>query len=134
MVSRIAGIHNQAIMNLSFRWMIVCVFAILAFAGPLAWARNFERQLANQIERQLRVELIAAGKADEAAKLSLGGQLQDLGMELSAAEANRLVAADLLCKFWWLWALIVIACSYGLFALLGHVTQAAPPINREGLR
>ena len=118
-------------MNQAFRWMIVVVFALLAFSGPFAWARNFVRQLANRVEREMRDALIAEGKTDEAAQLSLNGQLQDIGLELSPADANRILAADVLFKFWWMWALIVLGCSYALFVGLGYLLPATAPNPRS---
>lgn len=125
MVLRIAGIHNHAIMNLSSRWMIVGVFAVLAFAGPVAWGRIFEYQLKDRLERQMRDGWVAAGQPGEASQLSRGSRLEGLGLELSRTDANRLFAADLLYNFWWLWALIVIGCSYGLFVIMGNLLPIA---------
>ena len=131
MASGISAVHNQSIMNQAFRWMIVVVFALLAFSGPFAWARNFVRQLANRVEREMRDALIAEGKTDEAAQLSLNRQLQDIGLELSPADANRILAADVLFKFWWMWALIVLGCSYALFVGLGYLLPATAPNPRS---
>ncbi len=112
-------------MNRYFRWAIVFVFAILIFAGPFAWAVSFSRGLADRVEKQMRDQLIAEGKIEEAAQLSFGGKLQNIGLELSSEDLNRFYAADMLWKFWWLWGLLVIGCSYGLFVVLGYISPTS---------
>ena len=124
MVLRFSLVHNQMIMNRSFRWIVVLTFALLAFAGPLAWAKSFGQQLINRLAREARQQLIAEGKWDAATQTPIDGQ-RAIGTQLSPEDLNSIFLADLLVKFWWIWGLLVIGCSYGLFVLLGNLGRVA---------
>ncbi|MDB5334838.1 MAG: hypothetical protein JWN70_457 [Planctomycetaceae bacterium] len=119
MASRTLVAHNLAIMNFYFRWAIVIGFAVLAFAGPLAWARSVSLQFAAMLEPDARAEMSAANTFGEGVDPFHRGSLSDFGMEVTSADMNRLAAAGLLWKYWWLLGLLVLGCSYGLFVVLG---------------
>ncbi|MES2789265.1 MAG: hypothetical protein V4719_06560 [Planctomycetota bacterium] len=106
--------------NNNFRYGVVVIFAILAFLGPLIWAKTFSLRLADRLAQQLRSQLIAEGKVEEASQLSSEDRLDDFGVELSPEDLNQVLASELLLKFWWLWGLLIVGCSYGIFVGLGY--------------
>lgn len=108
-------------MSNTFRYAVAVIFAILVFLGPLIWAKTFSRRLVDSLVQQARNQLIAEGKVEEASQLSSDGRLHDMGVMLSPADMNRVLASELLLKFWWLWGILIVGCSYGIFVGLGYV-------------
>ena len=106
-------------MSFIFRLVIAIGFAILAFAGPLAWARAFRLELISYIEFQELDDAIAAGRTEEAAQLERE-ILQGFGAELSPIGAYKLFAAEMLTQYWGAWGLLVVGVSYGVFLILGR--------------
>lgn len=111
-------------MNLAYRYLFTAMFALLAFGFPLAIVVTGSRQVA-AVEQKARNQLIAAGRADEAASLSLQGGMADFGMEVTPWEANCIFAADLVLKLWWVCILVAIALSYGIFLLTGYFPRSS---------
>lgn len=105
-------------MDLIFRWLIVGTFALLAFAGPLAWAENYRRFLMSHIEFQELDDAIAAGRTEEAAQLERE-MLEGFEVELAPVDRYKLFSAEALTRYWGAWGGIVIGCSCGAFVLLG---------------
>ena len=104
------------------RCFLTTAFAVLVFVFPLALLAIGARQQ-HQFEQQIREKLIAAGRADEAASLTLRGDLADFGTEVSPYEASLIFVVDLLTKFWWVGVLLDIVTTYGVYVLLGYISH-----------
>ena len=113
-------------MTFFHRCFLTAAFAVLVFVFPLALlaiGAHKQQQLEQQFEQQIREKLIAAGRADEAASLTLRGDLTDFGTEVTPYEATLIFVVDLLTKFWWAGVFLGIVTTYGVYVLLGYATS-----------
>ena len=111
-------------MSLTFRYLITAIFAFLMFGYPLAIVAINARKI-SAIEQRARDQLIAAGRAEEAAALSFQSGQVDFGMELTPWEMNGVLLYDLVLKFWWACILAAVAVSYGVFLITGYFPAAS---------
>lgn len=110
-------------MSTPFRYLIVIVAALLLIVGPFCWAMWFTQGFRARYAKPARETHVAEGNAGTA-NTTDAGILKDFGTEITGAEMNGLIVADLLFKFWWLWSQVVLVACCGLFSILPEARRA----------
>jgi len=97
------------------RYLIAIVIAFLIVGGGVAFCVNVRQSLIHELREQIKNAENADEKAAEWEEMLNQGKIPpELGIEVSPSMLWRILIADLLAGFWYIWIMIVFGASFAI--------------------